>query len=452
MAVPAYDEKKDYREKSIIPTIYGAFSAAVTYAGKSKKPSKPSVTAAANNAAKPAPTPVANSSANDATNEQPTHKHTIGLFVGMNAAAHYITSDILIDLAERGISCQIFLTKVKPRNDKHIERLNRPEVQMQNFIEQLGITHGYPFLESQPTILTDDGELDPSLKYTPKQIADFYNAKGKVKITIEEIDDINAPEFVDRIAKDKTIGRFYNLRNMQILGQNLINAIEGYTCPNGMKRQAINIHPGNVITFPGTHTVFWARYKKSPQNCWSMHVIDKGIDTGPFLHITSSLFKKGKTILQDLLGMVPRVSNMILDDINYFIIGIKRPEISQQTHNEYKNRPKKLYTYAEHKDYLDAQARGIYIYKNEIVQAYAKDYTGSLTSEISIGLQRVMAQALLDWQKHYLTLYQTEYGTHPPEYNPQKPDDYFVKVPPPYVPPQPVQKPAAPSPPIPQDP
>ncbi|MFN3700480.1 MAG: hypothetical protein ACK4VI_03045 [Alphaproteobacteria bacterium] len=435
MAVSAIDTNNDMDIDSIAQkSIEGGFA-------KAAQP------AAAHNDNRPITT------AKDNKSSKSTASHSqIGLFVGTNAAAHYIASDILIDLAEHGISCKIFLTKVKPKNDKHRERLNRPEVQMQNFIEQLVITRGYPFLESHPTILTDDGELDPDLKYTPKQIADYYNAKGKVTITIEEIDDINAPEFIDRMAKDKTIERFYNLRNMQILGQNLINAIEGYNFPNGMKRQAINIHPGNVITFPGTHTVFWARYKKSPQNCWSMHVIDQGIDTGPFLHITSSLFKKGKTILQDLLGMVPRVSNMILDDINLFIMGIKRPEISQQTHNEYKNRPKKLYTYAEHKDYLDAQARGIHIYKNEIVQAYAKDYTGSLTSELSIGLQRVMAQDLLDWQKHYLTLYQAAYGTHPPEYDPQKPDDYFVKVPPPYVPPQPAQNPAAPPPPTPQDP
>lgn len=384
-----------------------------------------------------------------AGNPANTNQHTrkTALIVGSNAAAHYALRYAIQSIADRNIPCDIYLTDIIANTQDLKEKINRPETRNFSFYEHLMINHGYDILEQfdQRDGMELDlyGDLRHDLQYSPQQIERHYSGK-RLAVTVTDMADpslplndrdINYPNFVSKIANDQTLARAYNIRSMQILKPATIRAFENKTM-NGFPSRIINAHPGEVITYPGTNIAFWARMNKYPENVWTLHVIDQGIDTGDVVDQASQMLKAKKTLLQDMLGMAQSAGNMIGSDNRLFFNGTPRPAIPQKSNPDYANRPKDNYTFATHQEWLDSYNRGIRaVNPQNYIEALVRDYTGSLTSERSVTLHRALAQATLDWQKDYLQIYQAEYGTYPPEYDPQNPQDYFVTVPPPYQPP-----------------
>lgn len=298
------------------------------------------------------------------------------------------------------------------------------------FFDKLMIKKGYPILESMPTILDQSGDLDTNLMYTPKQLAEHYTNKG-VNVTVEHIHDINDPAFIDRIKNDDRIARAYNIRNMQIMSQDLIDAFENKTTNNGLKSQVINIHPADVFEYPGTNTAFWVRMNGSTQNVWTAHVINKDIDSGPFLDKTFRALKAGKTLMQDLCSMAPFAAQMIVNDGMMFLGGSQRQTIPQNAAAEFSKKPPQHYSYAKHDDYLEAFKRGIVdVAPQNFVPAIVQDHFGDLNSPEAQTLHHLLAQEALKWQNDYLNIYRAEYNELPPQYQPGSPSTYFIDVPP----------------------
>ena len=367
----------------------------------------------------------------------------ITFIVGSNVAAHKTLRDAVSALADHGIPCEIILTDTLPKGPKLAEKLARPEVQNSGFFDRVMIKKGYPLIENMPIILDQAGDLDADRMYTPKQLADFYTSRG-VNVTVEHVADINDPAFIDRIKNDSSIARAYNIRNMQIMCQDLIDAFENKTMKNGLKSQIINIHPADVFEYPGTNTAFWMRMHGSTQNVWTAHVIDKGIDSGPFLDKTFRALKAGKTLMQDLCSMAPFAAQMIVNDGMMFLGGSQRPTIAQSATAEYSKKPKQHYTYATHDDYLDAFRRGIVdVAPKNFIPAIVKDHFGDITTPEAQTVHHVLATEALKWQNDYLKIYQAEYNELPPQYDASNPGAYFVDVPPkPMGPHQPNAQPA----------
>ncbi len=354
----------------------------------------------------------------------------ITFIVGTNVAAHKTLRDAVSALADQGIPCEIILTDALPKGPKLAEKLGRPEVRNFAFFDKIMIKKGYPIIESMPIILDSSGDLDSDLVYTPKQLAEFYTNKG-VNVTVEHVHNINDPTFIDRIKNDDSIARAYNIRNMQIMSQDLIDAFENKTMQNGLKSQIINIHPADVFEYPGTNTAFWMRMNVSTQNVWTAHVIDKGIDSGPFLDKTFRALKSGKTLMQDLCSMAPFAAQMIVNDGMMFLGGSQRPTIPQNATAEFSKKPNQHYTYAKHDDYIAAFRRGIVdVAPQSFIPAIVEDHFGDITTPEAQTVHHILAEEALKWQNDYLKIYHKEYNELPPQYQPSNPGTYFISVPP----------------------
>ncbi|MFP4312955.1 MAG: hypothetical protein ACLFR0_01400 [Alphaproteobacteria bacterium] len=378
----------------------------------------------------------------NANNNQ--HSRKTVFILGSNAAAHYVARNAIPGIGDRRIPIDIYKTDNLAKTKSLQDKLARPEVRNQAFFEKLMINHGYHVLDHfdqrDGMLLDEHGDLRQDLQYSPDQLARYYTSKG-VQVNVidmadpslpEEDRDVNHPKFVDKIANDQSIGYACNIRSMQILKPTTIAAFENKTM-HGNPTRIINAHPGEVITYPGTNIAFWARKNGYHENVWTLHVIDQGIDTGDVLDQVSNILKKGKTLMQDMLGMAPHAGNMIAADNRLTYQGTPRQAIPQVNHQHYASKPANNYTFATHQEYEDAYQQGIRVVNpQKYIEALVLEYTGSLTSERSVALHRSLAQATLDHQKDYLNIYQAEYGTYPPEYDPNNPQDYFVTVPPPY--------------------
>lgn len=352
--------------------------------------------------------------------------------VGSNMAAHYTLRHTIQALADLGIPCEIFLTDIKAKGPVMREKLSRPEVRNFAFFDKIMINHGYQYLEDRPMLLDDHGDLLGDVMYTPNQLAKFFSDKG-VPVTVEKIDDIHAPEFIERIRNDDRIARTYNIRSMPILSPELIKAFENKTSFNSIPSQIVNCHPGDVILYPGTNIAFWARMNGYGQNTWTLHVMEEGVDTGPFLDRTSRALKPGKTLMQDMCSMAPNAAAMIINDAQLlFQTHTVRTPIPQNQRPGFNKRPKENYTYATHDEYFKAFHRDIRdVDPHSFLPATVEDYTGGLTSELSMGLHHILAKNGLEWQIKFIDEYFETYGYHCPQFNRhENPDHYFLNVPP----------------------
>lgn len=369
--------------------------------------------------------------------------------LGKNSASHFVFRSVVETIAELGIHCDVYITDNLPKSQNLKDKLALPENRNFAFFEHLIPDVVDPVLESFDQRgglqLNNNGELRADLQYTPRQISEYYSSQN-VNIVVTDMSDqslpkqdrdINDPSFVQKILADKDkIARSYNIRGMQIMHQPLIDAFESGQM-NGHKTRIINAHPGDVFSFPGTNIAFWAREKGYLQNVWTLHAIDRGIDTGDFLRKTMQALKNGKSLMQDMLSMTQKVSSMIVDDITTVFTGSEPTLTPQSQDPRFAQKPKQNYTHATHQEWLDGfKNKGISVADAQsYIEALVMDYTGSLYGERSEMLHHELGKAVLQWQQDYLNIYQAEYGTHPPEYDPNNPQDYFIKVPPPYKPP-----------------
>lgn len=351
-------------------------------------------------------------------------KNKIVFFVGSNMAAHHALRHAVQNLADMGIPCQIFLTDVLPKDEKMRQKLARPEVRNFGFFDKIMINHGYKVLEDKPILLDEHGDLYGDVQYSPNQLSQYYAQRG-VSVTVERIHDINDPAFIDRIRQDNGIVRAYNVRNMQIMSQSLIDAFGEKILDDGLECQVINCHPADVQKYPGTNTVFYARMDGMTRNIWTFHVIvDEKVDKGPIIYTINSALKPGKTLMQDLCAMSKMAGDAISNDAVMFLQDhVMRPATPQRL------KTSKYCTYANHDEYLEAARRGIVdVNPHTFIPATVKNYCGT-DSSLAQELHHVLAAEAFDWQTLYMDLYVDTYSHFPPQYDQEKPAAFFVKVP-----------------------
>lgn len=357
--------------------------------------------------------------------EQKGLKNKIVFFVGSNMAAHHALRHAVQNLADMGIPCQIFLTDVLPKDEKMRQKLARPEVRNFGFFDKIMINHGYKVLEDKPILLDEHGDLYGDVQYSPNQLSQYYAQRG-VSVTVEKIHDINDPAFIDRIRQDNGIVRAYNVRNMQIMSQSLIDAFGEKILDDGLECQVINCHPADVQKYPGTNTVFYARMDGMTRNIWTFHVIvDEKVDKGPIIYTINSALKPGKTLMQDLCAMSKMAGDAISNDAVMFLQDhVMRPATPQRL------KTSKYCTYANHDEYLEAARRGIVdVNPHTFIPATVKNYCGTDNNALARELHHVLAAEAFDWQTLYMDLYVDTYAHYPPQYDQEKPAAFFVDVP-----------------------
>jgi hypothetical protein len=344
------------------------------------------------------------------SNLNPQDKKVVFL-VGNNAAAHSVLNIVLQELASMGIHADVYLTPL-PKNPALQRKIDLPENRNFKFYERLPIDVIYPIIEARPILLRGD-DLDEHIKYSPRQLAEFYKTRG-IRIQVETLEDVNDPKFVDKICADPNIVMGYNVRGMQILKAPIIQAFQEKEYKLSANTPVIrgyiaNAHPGPLPSIPGTHTVFWARMLGLTRNEWTLHVIDEGIDTGPTLDTCTKAFGRHKTLLQSMIGMDREAAQMIVSNTRLFFEGRPRQPLAQRS----EGRPEKNYSYPTHEQWEIAKQQGIVaVNPQNYALALAREYTGG--TENAPNLYQEICLACLDsinrWQREYEVLQLQHYG------------------------------------------
>lgn len=343
-----------------------------------------------------------------------THKLKVVFLAGGNSAAHGIIRKSVPELCEL-LRVEIHQTTM-PKNKKLQEKLDLPENRRFSFYENLPGLVIYPIVEKLQRLKADQ-ELDENLKYSPKELADYFLARG-LDVHFKHVDNPNDPAYVGRMDSDPDILTVINTRSMHILKKPLIAAIESKThLINGVNMQAriLNTHPGQLPRYPGTHTVPWAMHRGERFLEWTLHVIDEHIDTGPILDTCAKPIAYGKTILQNLMGGVDRVAQMVVTDVRLRLQGRPRPAVPQND----ALRPKENYTYLQHQQWLDLGKKGLRaVNPDGYIRSLTIEHTGDDGSrknspKLSKDVRRALEKAVADFEAQYVLDYQAVYG-HPP--------------------------------------
>lgn len=350
----------------------------------------------------------------------PEHKKIVFL-IGNNAAAHNIMRHVLPALAGMGVHADIYLTRM-PVSASLQKKLDVPENKRFSFYEKLPIDVIHPLLEQEKTIL-DGADLKASLQYSPRQVADYCQTLG-ITVNVAHLDDPNDPAFVKKIADDPAIVHGYNIRSMHILKQPLIDAFESKSYNgNGIKGYIANAHPGELPLLPGTHTTFWARKKRRTWMEWSLHVIDKGIDTGPMLDTCGKALSPKKTLMQSLMSMDQAVAQMLVTNTRLFFQKTPRTALPQDSHFSAALRPSKNYTYPTHDEWDEAWAEGIRpVDPDTYIEALTLEHTGYRGTELNCSrlsrrVRRALERAVSQFEAQYAKEYQAAYSKQPPVYS-----------------------------------
>lgn len=199
----------------------------------------------------------------------------IALFVGSDITAQLVLNKIIPDLISSSYEPVIFLPKHRPN-----PKANLPELREAAFVERT-LTNEvvYPFLESHP--------FQGSGKNTsPEQLARKYG------LQLEYVDNVNNPAFVEKIKADAAIKVGLSVRCFQIFGDDIIQAFREKEQGNGI---FLNLHPGVLPKYRGVLSTVRAIAAGEKEYGWTLHHIDRGIDTGDILWVTAKKTDLSKT-------------------------------------------------------------------------------------------------------------------------------------------------------------
>ena len=234
-------------------------------------------------------------------------KKQVLFFIGEDIAAHLITNRVMKDIDAKG-EYEPVLYYAKNTYSKTAAMI--PQLREFSFFEKKLLNDTvYPYIDAKSS------RCQPNL--TPNQIANEYG------FHVEQIADINDPEFVDRIKANSNIACAISIRCTQIFQKPLVDAIKE-TAP------LVNLHSGLLPDYRGVMTtmrrmfdIATGRADGDDYGC-TLHKIDpfdpnavhKGIDTGKILAVESIELNPAHSGYQAHVGLVDVASEALINMLN----------------------------------------------------------------------------------------------------------------------------------------
>jgi len=230
-------------------------------------------------------------------------KQKILLFLGSDIVAHMIMNQVVPMLCAIDYEPVLFFPKHRVS-----KTATSSAVKTLGFYERTLLNDTiYPFLEK-------DGSPHQTI-LTPRQLAEGHD------LHMEEVEDVNDPAFVKRIAGMDNVAGAISIRCFQIFKEpiiNLLNVISHIRVNDGTKDKGlfVNLHPGILPTYRGVLST--ARTMAATLNgtngksfgC-TLHVIDPGIDTGAILWKKTREIDLSKSVFATNIDMVELGSQAI---------------------------------------------------------------------------------------------------------------------------------------------
>ena len=176
-------------------------------------------------------------------------------------------------------------------------------------------------LQSPTPVLVDFwGEWCPPCKALApllEQIAAEYG--GRLKIAKVEIDTNQKTSLAYGVRSAPTMLLFKDGK-VQATQTGLVSKAQLAKVIDAVPCGIINVHPGTLPSYRGLFAPFWQILHREPELGCSVHLVDRGIDTGPILGIarvpfdptrslmwhTAALYRSGVRIATDVVGALAR--------------------------------------------------------------------------------------------------------------------------------------------------
>ena len=228
-------------------------------------------------------------------------QNKIAVFATDGLVGHSIRSYLIPALIEMGME-PVLYSVGKP---KRIQKLNQAVLDI-NFIDENILTNVvFPYLDSHPPLKTNDGELYRDMFYTNRQLADHYGFEFYEGLSPNDAD------VIDRVKNDPEITGGLSIRNYHVLKNDIIEAF-------GPDRFLWNIHGGKLPEYKGLFIPFYMLENGETNYGWSLHCIDRGIDTGAVIDTIYQDIDKNRDLFETYLSMAPDGADMIENAVRKF--------------------------------------------------------------------------------------------------------------------------------------
>lgn len=244
----------------------------------------------------------------------------IGLLVGNDISALKVVNEVAPKLARTGYRPVIFLAEHRPSKKATAHQL---ELQDLSFYERY-LTNNviFPITEGAETQKNPDGSPIKGLLYSPDQLAELYD-----EIQVENVKDINAPEFVQRVSEDTSMPLIVSTRCYQIAHSELISAQEekNYIAPNGREMEGAiwNMHPAKLPEYQGLFGPLYAMSDLQKNFAWTLHKMiydpndpTKGIDQGHIITQTTNPIDYSRPAMTLYTDFAETAAQMLYNRIN----------------------------------------------------------------------------------------------------------------------------------------
>lgn len=198
-------------------------------------------------------------------------KDKIALFIGNDVTAHLVLNKIVPEIRKSGYEPVIFLPSHRAPKTSIPQELKDAAFLERRLTNEVV----YPFLAEHPY----PGE-DKNL--SPKDLGKRYD------LSVETVDDVNDQKFVQRIKDDPLIVGGLSVRCFQIFQPEIIEVFKD-------RQFFLNLHPGILPKFRGVMSTVRAMAAEEKEYGWTLHHIEKGIDTGDILWVSARKLDLSKT-------------------------------------------------------------------------------------------------------------------------------------------------------------
>ena len=148
--------------------------------------------------------------------------------------------------------------------------------------------------------------LPSNILLSPEALVEKY----PLRIRLKSVDDPNDISFIDEeITKNRGLKMSFSIRNLVVFKSKIIHAHHEKGAYS-----FINLHPADTEIIRGLDGPFWTHYYNYPYTT-TMHVIDKGIDTGGVIDHVSTPLDSLNSIADYPLCSAEKTSNMIFKHI-----------------------------------------------------------------------------------------------------------------------------------------
>ena len=206
----------------------------------------------------------------------------------------------------------------------------------------------------------------------------------KYQIDLMDVPDVNSSDFRNMIIDDPDIVGGLCMRITQIFKSETIEIFKE-------KGFLWNLHTGLLPKYKGVFIPYHSIENNESHYGWTLHEIDKGIDTGGILSMDQNLLDPKKPILDTYLDMADKGVAMIMGALMFYSKHKRSPvPVSQKTDHE------SYFTFPTEIEMRRWNSQGIR-FSDDIVQTYLNLYTIPNTPERS-ALKNKLEKAISEFE------------------------------------------------------